>query len=486
MPTYHEVMSSDLSKLTDAADKWVEMAGKFKTIEEQYERDVHGVSLGPSWVGQSADAANYRFTVTLKELQGAQEEAKAIASILRDSHTQLAALRGRVSTVRTDAIKHGMRVSDQGVVSFDTEQLSQSARSAYVHDPGYQESVRAQVTRWGELLDRAVQAVTDADDGIRLALAAAVVDSDVMDGTMNGFNRSPVKSPYPSLEEAGKAADMPKGRAAVAEWWRDLDPVTRGILLRERGNDLQAAGIMAPLYEWRPADAGSGAFDTEDPTAHDLWVLTQAQSIAAGGDVTGEVAASRNMQHYLSGTGEPLDLDVDRILHDDSGFRTDVGTLHITENQEAWRQKALDEFEKAGGDRTVVVPVESQAIGRTFGEDEWFHAVGSHQQNVSGMVTVSPGDGGKPQVSLDYQVNVWDRYNWDSGKSTTFPGGVTIPDDDMGRLHKVGFAQEFDMRGSSSTYTQDLNSGPAPGVTPAAPGREGSRGDVSRGDEENR
>lgn len=70
MPTYHEVMSSDLSKLTDAADKWVEMAGKFKTIEEQYERDVHGVSLGPSWVGQSADAANYRFTVTLKELQG--------------------------------------------------------------------------------------------------------------------------------------------------------------------------------------------------------------------------------------------------------------------------------------------------------------------------------------------------------------------------------------------------------------------------------
>ncbi|MFE0196196.1 hypothetical protein ACFWZZ_11680 [[Kitasatospora] papulosa] len=147
--------------------------------------------------------------------------------------------------------------------------------------------------------------------------------------------------------------------------------------------------------------------------------------------------------------------------------------------------KALDEFQKAGGDRTVVVPVESQAIGRTFGEDEWFHAVGSHQQNVSGMVTVSPGDGDKPQVSLDYQVNVWDRYNWDSGKSTTFPGGVTIPDDDMGRLHKVGFAQEFDMRGSS-TYTQDLNSGSALGVTPADPGREGSRGDVSRGDEENR
>ncbi|MFJ6807394.1 hypothetical protein ACIQRK_15395 [Streptomyces anulatus] len=272
----------------------------------------------------------------------------------------------------------------------------------------------------------------------------------------------------------------------MAEWWRDLDPVTRGILLRERGDDLREAGIMAPLYEWRPADAGSGPFGTEAPTARGLWVLTQAQAIVTGGDVTGEVAASHNMQHCLSGSGEPLDLDVNRILHDDSGFRTDVGTLHIVENQEAWRQKALDEFEEAGGDRTVVVPVEGQAMGRTFREDEWFHAVGSHQQNVSGMVAVSPGDSGKPRVSLDYQVNVWDRHNWDSGKTTTFPGGVTIPDDDMGRLHKVGFAQEFDMRGSSSTYTQDLNSGSAPGATPADPGREGSRGNVSRGDEENR
>ncbi|MGW6283441.1 hypothetical protein [Streptomyces sp. NPDC055107] len=102
------------------------------------------------------------------------------------------------------------------------------------------------------------------------------------------------------------------------------------------------------------------------------------------------------------------------------------------------------------------------------------------------MVTVSPGDGGKPQVSPDCQVNMWDRYDRDSGKSTMFPGGVTFPDGDMGRLHKVGFAQEVDMRGSSSTCTQDPNSGSAVGVTPANPGREGSRGDVSRGDEENR
>ncbi|MGA6173006.1 hypothetical protein ACPEIF_22515 [Streptomyces sp. NPDC012600] len=64
--------------------------------------------------------------------------------------------------------------------------------------------------------------------------------------------------------------------------------------------------------------------------------------------------------------------------------------------------------------------------------------------------------------------------------------GITIEDEDMGRLHKVGFAQEFDMRGSSSTYTHDLSGPTPPAVTPEDPGREGTRSDVSRGDEENR
>ncbi|WP_166027607.1 hypothetical protein [Streptomyces chilikensis] len=200
----------------------------------------------------------------------------------------------------------------------------------------------------------------------------------------------------------------------------------------------------------------------------------------------GNVGASRNMLHYLDGTGETLSLDVDRMLHDDGGFRKEIEQDHLAAHQDAWRQQALEEFHRAGGDKTVVVPVESDAKHRTLQSDEWFHAVGSHAQNVSGMVIVTPGaDGGPPKVSLDYQVNVWDRYNWDQGKATTFPGGVTIEDKDMGRLHRVGIAREFDMRGSNASYTHDLN-GQVSGGAPTDPGREGTRGDVSRGDEENR
>ncbi|MFE9138488.1 hypothetical protein [Streptomyces sp. NPDC007355] len=481
-------MSTDLSTLTSAAGKWEEMAAKFKTLEDRYEKDVHGVSLGESWIGLSANAANARFTVTLKELQGAQKEAKAVARVLRDAHTQLADLRNRLKAIRDDAVKAGMRVSDQGTVAFDTERLTQDERTTYVHDPDFQQTARTQASEWAEKLVQAVKAVTDADDGIRLALDAAVLDSDPMDGTLNGFNRNPRVSPYPSLEDAGKAANMPKDRKDVPAWWQSLDPVTRGILLKEKGDELRAAGIMDPRYQWRSPDPGSGRFKGEEPTPEDLWFHARALGLATAGDAAGETGASRNMLHYLRGTGETLNLDVDRILADDPGFRSEIENDHVADNQDAWRRQALDEFHKAGGAETVVIPVESRTKHTTLGSDEWFHAVGSNAHNVSGFVTVTPdGHGGAPKVSLDYQVNVWDRYNWDQGKSTPFLGGlINISDDDMGRLHKVGFGQEFDMTGGSSAHHHDLDSATPPTITPDDQGREGTRGDVSRGEEKNR
>ncbi|MFG3407259.1 hypothetical protein [Streptomyces sp. NPDC048142] len=137
-------MQTDLSKLTAAAGKWKAMAGEFKKLEDQYKRDVHGVTVDGSWAGLSAAAANEHFNVTLRELQGAQREAKAIASLLHDAHTQFVDLRGKVQAARADAIEAGMKVSAQGAVFFDTERLTPSSRNAYHHDPSYQESGRAE------------------------------------------------------------------------------------------------------------------------------------------------------------------------------------------------------------------------------------------------------------------------------------------------------------------------------------------------------
>ncbi|MFI5684794.1 hypothetical protein [Streptomyces sp. NPDC051636] len=181
-------MTTDLSALTTAAEQWDGMAAKFHKQELAYKRDVHGISLGPTWQGLSAEAASKRFDVTLKEFQRAQVEAKAIASLLRDAHTQVTSLRGKLESARKDAVEAGMKVSDKGVVSFDTEKLSQAEHTAYVHDPDYQDSVRKSVTSWQQLIDQRVKDVGDADKDIQTALQSVVIDDNVEDGTFAGFN----------------------------------------------------------------------------------------------------------------------------------------------------------------------------------------------------------------------------------------------------------------------------------------------------------
>ncbi|MET8702518.1 hypothetical protein ABZW10_27180 [Kitasatospora sp. NPDC004723] len=83
---------------------------------------------------------------------------------------------------------------------------------------------------------------------------------------------------------------------------------------------------------------------------------------------------------------------------------------------------------------------------------------------------------------MQYQVNVWDRYNWDSGKSTNI-AGINVSDSDMQGLHQTGLAQEYNLNGRSTPSTRTVSdTGP---VLPAGTGerytdREGGRTDAGR------
>ncbi|MEV8227437.1 hypothetical protein AB0P41_15535 [Streptomyces sp. NPDC079167] len=177
-------MTTDLSALTTAADKWESMAGELSKVETAYRRDVHGISLGPAWVGQSAEAANRRFDVTLKEYSGAQTEAKAIASLIRDAHTQFVELRGKVKAAVNEAVAAKMTVSDQGQCRLDFSKLTESERFSAHHDP----DLRTTEQSWTDHIAKAVQAVADADAGFAVAMKAVTKDSDDRDGTEGGFN----------------------------------------------------------------------------------------------------------------------------------------------------------------------------------------------------------------------------------------------------------------------------------------------------------
>ncbi|MFE6896318.1 hypothetical protein ACFVFJ_05530 [Streptomyces sp. NPDC057717] len=185
-------MTTDLATLTTAADRWDGMAKEFGKRETEYKRDVHGITPGPpspaTWTGLSADAAGKRFDVTLHEFQNAQTEAKAIASLLRDAHAQFTTLRGHLKSEREAAVKAGIKVSERGLVAYDEERAAASESGSAMHDPGSRAEVHRAVESWQARIDKAVRAVGDADTGVEIALSAAVFDSDLTDGTGNGFN----------------------------------------------------------------------------------------------------------------------------------------------------------------------------------------------------------------------------------------------------------------------------------------------------------
>lgn len=197
MLTYHEVMTTDLGLLTTAASKWEAMAGELNKVEIRYGDTVQKITMGPGWAGVSAGAAQTKFAATRYEYAAAQSQAKAIASLLRDAHDMFTDLKQKLESARDDAIAAGMTVSEQGRIGFDYSRLTPAERSAYHHDPDGQTIIRESVATWQQHIDDRVKAVSEADQTVKTALSAAVVDSNKDafgkgdDATFNGFNAHP-------------------------------------------------------------------------------------------------------------------------------------------------------------------------------------------------------------------------------------------------------------------------------------------------------
>ncbi|AXG77893.1 hypothetical protein [Streptomyces paludis] len=190
MLTYHDVMTADFGKLSTAADKWKSMVAEFAKVEKRYRDSVQKITLGDSWQGESWNAASMKFAATRYEYQAAQTQAEATATLLENAHAQFVALKSQLETARADAIKAGMRVSEQGHVAFDFEKADEGTRNAVRHDPDYARSVRESEQSWTDYITSCVKAVDDADADLQKDLAAVVKDSGGAkdDATAGGFN----------------------------------------------------------------------------------------------------------------------------------------------------------------------------------------------------------------------------------------------------------------------------------------------------------
>ncbi|MFE2164037.1 hypothetical protein ACFXB3_03040 [Streptomyces sp. NPDC059447] len=187
-------MTTDLSLLTTAAGKWDSMAGELKKVEGRYGDSVQKITMGQSWTGISVGVAHTSFAATRYEYSAAQIQAKAIAELLRDAHTQFTELKQKLEHVRDEAIKAGMTVSEQGNVAFDFSRLTPQERSAIHHDPDGEKDIGVAVNKWQQAVDDRVKAVSEADQGVKIALDAVGVDSNKDafgkgdDETLDGFN----------------------------------------------------------------------------------------------------------------------------------------------------------------------------------------------------------------------------------------------------------------------------------------------------------
>ncbi|MFD9566241.1 hypothetical protein [Streptomyces sp. NPDC059994] len=184
MPTYEQIMKTDLSQLNTAAAKWDDMAAEFKKLEDRYKSQVQSVSLDGTWTGEASVYSRPNFTKTRGQYAAAQIEAKAVASLLRDAYAQFVDLKKKVESARDDAVKAGMKVSEAGVASFDYSTVSAAAGDTIRHDP----KLRDEENSWSQHIDQVVSAMNEADQGVRTALEAVGRDTDLLDDSMNGFN----------------------------------------------------------------------------------------------------------------------------------------------------------------------------------------------------------------------------------------------------------------------------------------------------------
>ncbi|WP_405711046.1 hypothetical protein OG264_19495 [Streptomyces xanthophaeus] len=191
--TYKKVMTTSYDKLTSAAKAWDDMAADFKKAESAYAAATQGLAQGTDWQGMAQGSAYTNFAGTQYEYAAAQTQAKAVANLLRDAQGQFTELKQRLESLVADARKDNMAVDDEGNVRPD---LTDKERYAYVHDPDGKALLAQYNTAansWADQIKKYVKAFEDADAGVKLALEAAVKDSNKdsvtgKDATRNGFN----------------------------------------------------------------------------------------------------------------------------------------------------------------------------------------------------------------------------------------------------------------------------------------------------------
>ncbi|MEU3601516.1 hypothetical protein ABZ714_22760 [Streptomyces sp. NPDC006798] len=488
--TYTDLMELDLGRLAAAVSDWKTVVTKLTELTGDSRDGLLKKSEDARWQGVNASVTRDFVRKTAKEIGDLSLQARSIHAVLGDAHSELTRIQKRARELTAEAKAGnpdrrnaepdiGLLVSDggNGTVVVTESVCDAEGPSTRTEDLKryYADALTSLVSHAAEVdaaTVRALKASHGGDPHNAGHVRYSSLDEDQLPRAMR-------------LAALGDKAN-PGQRAELGRLWDSLSPDARAELWGRHRTDLLAAGLLDPRSKQVAPDRGMGSHGIADAGWSERVTNQKMLLLADGADLLDRPDAARHFRHYLGNSGDDLKLPVDKMLRDDPRLletvQTDVGA-----HGKGWRKQALEEFRENGG-KPVSIRVESEPKGFSFDKDEnpnWFYAVGSTQFNATGVVTVAPDAEGRPVVDLEYQVNVWDRYNWDEGKGVNIKG-LEIPDGEMGRQHTVGLAREFDMAGSGSVQRHSLG-GVTPGgeplpPPPTDPERAGERSDSGRKD----
>ncbi|MBB1244535.1 hypothetical protein GL263_13310 [Streptomyces durbertensis] len=193
MVKYADAKYVDYRKLSSAAESWGQMARKYSMAVRAYETDVKGKLERSGWRGDFANAARVNISDTCKEIEAAESEARAVASILREGSRKLASLLKELDAKEAEIRRAGLHVAADGKV-WGTVTPKHVGESRTANAAEYRQQVldqqmaelNARIRKWQRELDDIVRRIGNFDTDLKVSLDKATAPGG--SGTAPRFN----------------------------------------------------------------------------------------------------------------------------------------------------------------------------------------------------------------------------------------------------------------------------------------------------------
>jgi hypothetical protein len=188
---------------------------------------------------------------------------------------------------------------------------------------------------------------------------------------------------------------------------------------------------------------------------------------ANGGALRGQPNASDALHHFLDGSGETLEIDVDDLVADVPEFQREIEGAHRDIGR-----RAIADAKAQGVDGPVTYPVSTEwnsfgfngtstgtGTGYVYDNEDWINTLGSWNYQHTGEVRVYPPEepGGEWRYEVSAATNVQKYYDWDEDRTTPAVGSPipsSFSEQDLWNMHRAGMGQEFWTEGSHTSTSE--------------------------------